>query len=361
MSLTRVTGTDAAAALDSFDAIIDARSESEFAEDRLPGAVNWPSLHDAERILVGTRYRQISDFEARRIGAVMVARNIAEHLQRETQDKPREWRPLVYCWRGGKRSGTLAWFLDQVGFRVQLLEGGYKAFRRAVTAELALLPKRLELRVVCGRTGSGKTRLLLALAAAGGQVLDLEGLAAHRGSVLGLLPGQAQPTQKAFETKVWDCLRRFDPSRPVFVESESRKIGQLRVPEPLLERMRRESTCLHVEMPQAARLQLLLEDYAFFADDPGLFCRQLDTLVEVRGRETVAAWQAAARAGRWAEVYAALMEQHYDPMYLKSMQRNFSGFEQAAPVEVPAGDEATLRRVALALLEGERIQSSVTR
>jgi tRNA 2-selenouridine synthase len=361
MSLTRVTGADAAATLDSFDAIIDARSESEFAEDRLPGAVNWPSLHDDERVLVGTRYKQISDFEARRIGAVMVARNIAEHLQRETQDKPREWRPLVYCWRGGKRSGTLAWFLDQVGFRVQLLEGGYKAFRRAVTAELALLPQRLALRVVCGRTGSGKTRLLHALAAAGGQVLDLEGLAAHRGSVLGLLPGQAQPTQKAFETKVWDCLRRFDPSRPVFVESESRKIGQLRVPEPLLERMRRESTCLHVEMPQAARLQLLLEDYAFFADDPGLFCRQLDTLVEVRGRETVAAWQAAARAGRWAEVYAALMEQHYDPMYLKSMQRNFSGFEQATPVEVPAGDEATLRRVALALLEGERIQSSVTR
>jgi tRNA 2-selenouridine synthase len=192
-------------------------------------------------------------------------------------------------------------------------------------------------------------------------VLDLEGLAAHRGSVLGLLPGQAQPTQKAFETKVWDCLRRFDPSRPVFVESESRKIGQLRVPEPLLERMRRESTCLHVEMPQAARLQLLLEDYAFFADDPDLFCRQLDALVEVRGRETVTAWQAAARQGRWAEVYAALMEQHYDPMYLKSMQRNFGGFEQAVRIELPAGDAATLRRVALALLEEEGIQSSVTR
>jgi tRNA 2-selenouridine synthase len=361
MSLTRITGADAAAALDGFDAIIDARSESEFAEDRLPGAVNWPSLHDDERVLVGTRHKQISDFEARRIGAVMVARNIAEHLQRETQDKSREWRPLVYCWRGGKRSGTLAWFLDQVGFRVHLLEGGYKAFRRAVTAELALLPKRLELRVVCGRTGSGKTRLLHALAAAGAQVLDLEGLAAHRGSVLGLLPGEAQPTQKAFETKVWDSLRRFDPSRPVFVESESRKIGRLRVPEPLLERMRRESACLHVEMPQAARLQLLLEDYAFFADDPELFCRQLDTLVEVRGRETVAAWQAAARGGRWAEVYAALMEQHYDPMYLKSMQRNFSGFEQAVPVAVGAGDEATLRRVALALLEEEEVQSSVTR
>jgi tRNA 2-selenouridine synthase len=357
MSLTRITVPDAAAALEGFDAIIDARSESEYAEDRLPGAVNWPSLHDAERAIVGARYKQISDFEARRIGAAMVARNIAGHLQRETQDKPREWRPLVYCWRGGKRSGTLAWFLDQIGFRVHLLEGGYKAFRRTVAAELVLLPRRFEWRVVCGRTGSGKTRLLYALAEAGAQVLDLEGLAAHRGSVLGLLPGQPQPSQKAFETGVWDTLRRFDTARPVFVESESRKIGRLRVPEALIERMRRESACLHVEMPQAARLALLLEDYAFFADDPALFCSQLDTLVEVRGRDTVTAWQAAARQGRWAEVYAALMAEHYDPMYLKSMQRNFAGFERARTVELDAGDAATLRRAARRLLEDEELSA----
>ena len=323
MSLTRITGSDAAAALESFDAVIDARSESEFAEDRLPGAVNWPSLHDDERAVVGTRYKQISDFEARRLGAALVARNIAGHLLREVQDKPRDWRPLVYCWRGGKRSGTLAWFLDQIGFRVHLLEGGYKAFRRTVTAELA---------------------------AAGGQVLDLEGLASHRGSVLGLVPGRPQPTQKAFETAIWDTLRRLDPARPVYVESESRKIGQLRVPEALIERMRLESACLHIEMPQPARLALLLEDYAFFADDPELFCAQLDALVEVRGHETVAAWQAAARAGRWAEVYADLMQRHYDPMYLKSMQRNFRGFEQATPLPLADGSPATLARAAAELL-----------
>ena len=350
MSLTRITGPDAAATLESFDAVIDARSESEFAEDRLPGAVNWPSLHDDERAVVGTRYKQISDFEARRLGAALVARNIAGHLLREVQDKPRDWRPLVYCWRGGKRSGTLAWFLDQIGFRVHLLEGGYKAFRRTVAAELALQPARFEFRVVCGRTGSGKTRLLHALAAAGGQVLDLEGLASHRGSVLGLVPGRPQPTQKAFETAIWDTLRRLDPARPVYVESESRKIGQLRVPEALIERMRLESACLHIEMPQPARLALLLEDYAFFADDPELFCAQLEALVEVRGHETVAAWQAAARAGRWAEVYADLMQRHYDPMYLKSMQRNFRGFEQATPLPLADGSPATLARAAAELL-----------
>ena len=364
MSLTRITGADAAATLDGFDTIVDARSESEYAADHLPGAFNWPSLTDAERAVVGTRYRQISDFEARRLGAAMVARNIAGHLEREVQGRPREWRPLVYCWRGGKRSGTLAWFLDQIGFRVHLLEGGYKAFRKAVAAELALMPARFEWRVVCGRTGSGKTRLLHALAAAGAQVLDLEGLAAHRGSVLGLLPGRPQPTQKAFETAIWDALRRLDPARPVYVESESRKIGNLRVPEALIERMRRDSPCLKVEMAQPARLALLLEDYAFFADDPELFCNQLEALVEPRGHAAVAAWQTLAREGRWAEVYAALMEEHYDPMYLKSMQRNFAGFEQARPLVLEDGSPATLARVARALVAGEReaaLQSSPAR
>jgi tRNA 2-selenouridine synthase len=350
MSLTRITGADAAATLDSLDAIIDTRSESEYAEDHLPGALNWPSLSDEQRAVVGTRYKQISDFEARRLGAAMVARNIAAHLEREVQDKPREWRPLVYCWRGGKRSGTLAWFLDQIGFRVHLLEGGYKAFRRTVAAELARLPQCFEFTVVCGRTGSGKTRLLGALERAGAQVLDLEALAAHRGSVLGLMPGREQPSQKAFETLLWDRLRRFDAARPVFVESESRRIGRLRVPEALIERMRRDARCLHVEMPLEARLELLLEDYAFFADEPELFCRQLDALVELRGRETVARWQASARAGRWAEVYANLMREHYDPMYLKSMQRNFAGFETATPLRLADGAAPTLARVAHELL-----------
>jgi tRNA 2-selenouridine synthase len=346
MSLARISATDAAATIDSFDAIIDARSESEYAEDRLPGARNWPSLHDEERRVVGTQYKQVSDFEARKIGAAMVARNIAAHLEREAQDKPRGWRPLVYCWRGGKRSGALASVLDQIGFRVHVLEGGYKAFRAAVVADLDVLPRKFEFRVVCGRTGSGKTRLLHALAAEGAQVLDLEDLAQHRASVLGLIPGHTQPTQKAFETLIWNVLRGFDSSRPVFVESESKKIGNLRVPEALIERMRVESSCLRVEMPDAARVQLLLEDYAFFFEDPELFCRQLDALIELRGREVVSGWQAAARAGRWAEVCADLMHHHYDPLYLNSMQRNFSGFDQASAVYLADGSRASLSEVA---------------
>jgi tRNA 2-selenouridine synthase len=215
-----------------------------------------------------------------------------------------------------------------------------------------VLPLRLQWQVVCGRTGSGKTRLLHALAAGGAQVLDLEALARHRGSVLGLLVGRPQPTQKAFETAIWNTLRRFDPARPVFVESESKRIGALRVPEVLIERMRRDARCLRIEMADDARVQLLLEDYAFFADDPALFCRQLEALVELRGRAIVNRWQEAARAGRWAEVYAALMHEHYDPMYLKSMQRNFSGFAGATALSLADGHPETLAAAAAAMLNG---------
>ncbi|MDO8420439.1 MAG: tRNA 2-selenouridine(34) synthase MnmH, partial [Rubrivivax sp.] len=234
MGLRRITAGAAIAQLAEFDAIVDARSESEFAEDHLPGAVNWPVLNDAERHLVGTEYKQVSPFDARKRGAALVARNIARHLETQVMAHPRAWRPLVYCWRGGQRSGALATVLDQVGFSVQVLEGGYREFRRAVLAELETRPATLRLRVICGRTGSAKSRLLHALAAAGEPVLDLEALACHRGSVLGPLPGQPQPSQKAFETQVWQALRGLDPQRTVYVEGESRTIGRLRIPEALL-------------------------------------------------------------------------------------------------------------------------------
>src|SRR5436190_6776324 len=225
MTLQAIAATDAIAQLDAFDTIIDARSESEYAEDRLPGAVNWPTLNDDERRIVGTEYKQVSPFVARKRGAALAARNIALHIEREVMDKPKDWKPLVYCWRGGKRSGSLAIVLDQIGFKVRLLEGGYREYRRAVTAELLELPARFQYRVVCGKTGSGKSRLLAALRERGTQVLDLEELANHRGSVLGLVPGSPQPGQKAFESRVWDALRRLDAARPVWIESESKKVG----------------------------------------------------------------------------------------------------------------------------------------
>ncbi len=350
MALKRLLATDAVASLTSFDAVIDARSESEYAEDHLPGAINWPTLNDAERAAVGTEYKQVSPFDARKRGAALAAINIARHVQTQLMDKPRGWRPLVYCWRGGQRSGSLALVLDQIGFQVQVLEGGYREFRRAVLAELQTLPDAYRFSMLLGRTGSAKSRLLQTLAAEGAQVLDLEALAHHRGSVLGLVPGDRQPSQKAFETAVWQALRQLDPARVVYAEGESRTIGRLRIPEPLLVRLRA-SACVQVQMSVPARVAFLLDDYAHFVDDIDAFCARLDALRELRGAETVARWQAESRAGQVAGVVQELLTLHYDPVYLKSMERNFGGFAQAQVVELADAAPATLQAAARQLMQ----------
>ena len=328
MSLDRISAADALAQLGQFSTVIDARSEGEYAEDHLPGAVNWPSLHDDERKIVGTQYKQISQFEAKKLGAALVAKNISEHIQRDVLDKPREWQPLLYCWRGGKRSGSLALVLDQIGFRVTLVDGGYKAFRAALVADLPQLASQHRYRVVCGPTGSGKTRLLQALAAQGAQVLDLEALANHRSSVLGLIPGVAQPSQKAYDRRIWTALHSFDAARPVYIESESKKVGNVAVPEGLIAAMRA-SPCLRIDLPEGERVALLLEDYDFFVRDIEFFCERLGALTEARGKATVLDWQVRARGGDVASVVLELLVKHYDPGYLQSMQRNFTQYEAA--------------------------------
>jgi tRNA 2-selenouridine synthase len=346
VSVHTIPAAEAIARLGDFSAIIDARSEGEYAEDHLPGALNWPSLNDEERKLVGTIYKQVSPFEAQKRGAALVAANIARHIEREVIDKPRNWQPLAYCWRGGKRSGSLALVLGQIGFKVSVIEGGYKAFRSAVLAALPELAGRLQYRVICGPTGSGKTRLLQALAQAGAQVLDLEALASHRSSVLGMIPGQPQPTQKRFDTLVWDELRRFSPFRPVFVESESRKVGNLTVPEALIERMRA-SPCLRLELSEDERVALLLEDYDFFVKDQKLFCERLDALIQLRGKAVVEAWQAQVAAGEIEAVVRELLLKHYDPGYASSIARNFTQYAQAEAI-APA-DRSSQAMAALAV------------
>jgi tRNA 2-selenouridine synthase len=350
VSLTKIPAAEAIARLDEFDDIIDARSEAEYALDHLPGALNWPSLNDEERRLVGTIYAQVSPFQAQKRGAALVAANIARHIEREVIDKPRTWQPLAYCWRGGKRSGSLALVLDQIGFRVSVLDGGYKAFRSAVLAALPALAARFDYRVICGPTGSGKTRLLQALAEAGAQVLDLEALASHRSSVLGMIPGQPQPTQKRFDTLVWDRLRRFEPARPVFVESESKKVGNLCVPDALMDRVRA-SPCLRLELPDDQRVALLMEDYDFFVKDQALFCDRLSALAELRGKAVVQEWQARVAAGGTESVVRELLLKHYDPGYAASIARNFSRYGEAKSIAPADRSPASMAELAQALLQ----------
>ncbi len=337
------------AQLRAFDDIVDARSPAEFAEDHLPGAINAPVLDDEERARVGTIYKQQSAFEAKRIGAPLAARNIARHIEALFAGRPRGWRPLVYCWRGGGRSGSLVHVLRQVGWDAQRLDGGYKAFRRQVAAELEEMPQRFRYQVVCGATGSGKSRLLEALDRAGAQVLDLERLAAHRGSVLGELPGEPQPTQKSFETAIWTALSQFDARRPVYVESESKKVGNLRVPDALIDRMR-ESSCVRLEAPRELRVALLMQDYAHFVRGAGGLGAKLDLLRDLHGAERIEHWKRQLQAGAWEPLVRDLLESHYDPAYRRSLTRNYREAESAAPLAVTDITAQGFARLAQALL-----------
>lgn len=333
-----------AAALRAFDAVIDTRSPAEYAEDHIPGALSCPVLDNEERARVGTIYKQVSPFDAKKLGASLVAKNIAFHLQNSFQEKPKTWKPLVYCWRGGKRSGAMAHILREVGWDAKTVEGGYKAYRRYVVDSLAALPPKFRFKVIHGVTGSGKSRLLRALAAAGAQVLDLEDLAAHRGSVLGTLPERPQPSQKMFESLLLKDLLDLDPSKEVFVEGESRKIGQLQVPEALIHRMRA-SECLLIEAGLDTRVALLMDEYRHFFTDVAKLNSLLDCLVSLHSRERIAEWKAMAAAGDWSVLVARLLEEHYDPAYRRSASHNFPKLASAKVLPLNSADEAAFAQL----------------
>ena len=352
MSLTVLSASAVLERLHTFDTIIDARSEDEFSEDHLPNAVNWPTLNNEERKNIGTLYKQVNAFEAKKRGAAIAAHNIATHIENHVLQKERDWSPLAYCWRGGKRSGSLSLVLDQIGFRVTLVEGGYKAFRAAMLKHLSTLISPLSFQVICGTTGSGKTRLLQALSKEGAQVLDLEGLANHRSSVLGAIPGQPQPTQKRFDTLVWSALRDFDASKPVFVESESKKVGNVSIPTELVEKMR-SSPCINLDLRLEERIELLLEDYAFFTAQPAYFCEKLDALTAQRGKAVIESWKASVMQGDFKPVVQDLLTLHYDPVYTQSMQRNFQKFGSASLAEPANRSNAAMQAVAKEIIQAQ--------
>ena len=335
------------ARLREFNTVVDARSPSEFADDHLPGAISAPVLDDAQRAIVGTVNAERGAFEAKRLGAAIVSRNIGELIDRLFAERDRHWRPLVYCWRGGNRSGALATVLARVGWPAHVLDGGYKAYRARVVSDLQDLPARLQFVVLAGRTGSGKTALLERLSARGLQVLDLEALAVHRGSLLGLPPGAEQPPQKRFESQVWEALRGFDPTRPVIVESESRKVGERQVPDALIAAMRA-SPCIVVEAGRSLRAQMLLADYTHFVHDPGALRARLAPLATLHGHAIIAEWHALIDAGDWPGFVETLLERHYDPAYDRSMNRNFVRLAQAPVVTLASADalEATADEIA---------------
>jgi len=301
-------------ALAVFPDIIDVRSPSEFAADHLPGAINLPVLDDVERAQVGTIYVQQSRLEARKLGAALVARNIASHLLGGLNSKTSAYEPLIYCWRGGQRSAAMATVLDQIGWRPTLLSGGYRTYRRAVSGALKTIGDSIQIVLLGGHTGTAKTAMLAEVKALGIQTLDLEGLAGHRGSILGEFVGKVQPLQKMFESRLAHELGNLDLSRPVLVEAESSKIGQLNVPEPLWRAM---CTAPMIEMycSTAERAQYLVNTYRDLTDDPVRLMDVLGRIPERYGRKTLDLWLSLAESGDYQSLALQLMETHYDPAY----------------------------------------------
>jgi tRNA 2-selenouridine synthase len=336
--------------LAAFDMVIDVRSPGEFAQDHAPGAINLPVLSDAERAEVGTIYVQESRFKARRVGAAYVAQNVGHHLQTALADKPGAFRPLIYCWRGGMRSNAMATIFAQVGWRTTVLAGGYMTWRRHVTARLydATLPHRLVL--IDGYTGSGKTDVLQRLAARGQQVIDLEGLAAHRGSLFGGLSDRQQPSQKMFESQLLTQLDGLDPGRPVIVEAESSKVGERMVPPALWQAM---AAAPRIELTASppARAAYLVRTYHDIVEDRAALDEALRRLPTPPGRKRLEAWAQLADAGAFEELALALMELHYDPAYRRSSRKETRpslgvvDLADLTPSDLDAAAEAIVRKL----------------
>ena len=301
-----------------FDDIIDVRAPAEFAEDHLPGAINLPVLNDEERARVGTIYKQVNPFTARKLGAALVAANAARHLQTVLADKPGGWRPLVYCWRGGQRSGSFASILSQIGWRVETIDGGYKAWRHLVSHALCNVPFAAPMMVLDGNTGTAKTEVLHLLAKRGLQVIDLEGMANHRGSLFGAMG--AQPSQKMFERDLALAIAAIDPARPVVVEAESSKVGNCRLPPELWKAMGT-APRLAISAPVAARAQYLTRAYGDMVADPARLAGVIDRLRPAHADDLINAWQAMVQRGAFAELAEGLMSHHYDPRYEKHRAR----------------------------------------
>ena len=312
--VTRISIDISLADIDKFDTIIDVRSPSEFANDHIPKAINLPVLYDQQRSEIGTIYKQTSPFTAKREGAAMAAQNIAAHLQNSLRDKVRDWRPLVYCGRGGQRSGAMAQIFSNIGWHCSVIDGGYKSYRRHVLDCLDDLPKQLSLIILSGQTGTAKTHILRAASAKGAPVIDLEKLACHRGSLLGREPGQAQPSQRYFESRLCQLLKQYKTERTILVEAESNKIGNIHIPPSFWAAMR-DATTIRVTAPINARINFLQRDYAHLIKNPEFIMPLLSKLKHRHSTKRLAEWNEMVIRKDWVGFVKSLLEKHYDPSY----------------------------------------------
>lgn len=299
-----------------YDTVIDVRSPAEYAVDHVPGAINLPALSNDERAEVGTTYKQVSPFDARKRGAALVARNVANHVAGPLALFDGGWKPLVYCWRGGQRSASFTMILQQIGWRAETVSGGYMQWRGLVKAALYDDPIPHKFVLLDGNTGTGKTAILGRLKSRGAQVIDLEGLAGHRGSILGGMAA-GQPAQKAFDTALATAIDGCDPARPIVLEAESAKIGRINIPPQVWTKMITAPRIM-IEAPITARAAFLEKTYLDMIQDPTELATRLAPLRKIRGRAVLDSWLELLAARNYNGLATALMEQHYDAAYAKS-------------------------------------------
>ena len=332
--------------------IIDVRSPSEFRDDHIPGAINLPVLSDQERADVGRIYKQVSPFEARKLGARLAAVNIARHIETTLSQYDTNLRPLIYCWRGGQRSGSMARILAEIGWVVTVLDGGYKRYRQHVMDAIDRIPPELDLIVLQGATGSAKTRILRAVLAAGGQAIDLEGLACHRGSLLGHEPGRPQPSQRFFETCLHETFLNLTPDKPVLIEAESSRIGSCHIPRMLWQRMQ-DAPQIRITASRDTRVEFLLRDYAHLIENPSQLDRLFDGMVKRHGHEICESWRQLARARQWHQLVGLLIEQHYDPAYATtSARRDGADLGEIRAKRLTDSDMPDLAKKVMAAMQG---------
>ena len=304
-----------------FDTIIDVRSPLEFAEDHIVGAINCPVLSDLERQKVGTIYKKESSFKAKIIGSSLTAKNIAFHIENNFMEKKGAWQPLIYCWRGGQRSKAFSIVLSEVGWRTNQLKGGYKEYRNQVINFLENIGPKLKITLISGKTGSAKTKILKSIENEGGQILDLEGLANHKGSLLGKIPDLIQPSQKFFESLIFNKIQKLNLKDKIYIEAESSKIGNIHIPKSIWKKMIK-SPRIEISANVELRAKFLVSDYDYMCNNPTLINPIIKGLKNRLSKKLFDEWTNLIDRKKWFDLTKSFLENHYDPSYSSNTIKN---------------------------------------